>query len=1004
MQSRVTRILKNIFLAVCSTIIILFFLTQTIWNDGYSYHEPKIVYLTEDARLLLQDGTTLALQNKGEHFLYEEAKPGEVLTVIMTLPEILGDDFCISILSSEQDIGVYVDGALREYYDDKTYRTIDSYSTSRYVIAPLTAADSGKEIRITYETSLNKLMGTLACPMLGTRADLMQWILKSYFWQIVSGVLLFAVSIVYIVIGVVINHNRNSNHGLCYLGIFSIIVALRIFCESGMRVFYCRNLNAMNLMMYIALMVAPIPILIYFNDLMRYRYQKVYNTVISLCMLNTLICLVITVLGVAELREIMLPTYMMIVVTSIIFMFCYVDCVRMKEMEAPIAVGISIGGFITTISIEGVNLLFLNIEDIGRYIGYGILVFILMLGYAAEKSWVVQWKDYRKAIEENAFKNAFLANMSHEIKTPINTILGMNEMISRESENQNVKRYVDHIYEAGKQLLSLVNNILDYTKLESGKMQIVPIRYEMGQLLSNLINSVNMKAEEKRLRFDIDVDESIPCILYGDELRIRQAVFNLLNNALKYTREGSISLQVRAERTDQKEICLYISVADTGMGIRKEDRERLFDSFVRLDEKRNRSIDGTGLGMTITRQIVNMMQGNISLESEYGKGSVFTLSFKQKIVDDIPLGRFEDWYRATLGMNQYPEERYQAIGVRILAIDDNEMNLEVIRGLLKKTGVHIDTVFSGEEGLAKAKNEKYDLILLDHMMPGMDGIETLQQLQQIADIKEHRLPIIALTANAVIGVREEYLQKGFTDYIAKPVDYRALMMILRKYLPDKIKKCTQTDNIQITYEEYLEQKGIHMKEAMKYAGDDLEQYIHLLAMFVSARNRKRQDALQQAYETGNWKDYTTYVHALKNEARTIGADGLADMAYEHEQKSKEGDIAFLQKSYNILMNEWEKTKESIAFYLELSQEAEETLEPVIKRENKLGENVWKEMLEQTISCLTEYKKKEALGLLVKLSEDKSAGGIRQNLEQAIEAVREYDYERAIHILREIRRY
>ena len=609
--------------------------------------------------------------------------------------------------------------------------------------------------------------------------------------------------------------------------------------------------------------------------------------------------------------------------------------------------------------------------------------------------------DYRKAVEENNFKNAFLANMSHEIKTPINTILGMNEMILRESKDVEIRSHADHIYEAGQLLLSLVNNILDYAKMESGKIRMVPVHYEIDSLLSNLIYSASTKAKEKKLRFDVDVDESIPRVLYGDEIRIRQAVMNLLTNSLKYTVEGSITLTVRAKRIQQKEIGLAISVTDTGVGIRTKDQKRLFDSFVRLEEKRNRSIEGTGLGMSITRQIMDMMHGKVEIESEYGKGSVFTLSFNQKIVEDIPIGRFEDWYHIPASATSYQENCYKVNDVKILAIDDNEMNLEVIQGLLKKTGARIDMAVSGEEGLKKAESIRYDLILLDHMMPAMDGIETLKRMQQIGYVREGKVPVIALTANSVTGAREDYLKKGFTDYVAKPVDYSALVAILKKYLPGKIEKCSKVQKEQAVCEEYLEQRGVHVKAALKYAGDDLTQYIHLLEIFTGKKSQEKQNALRQVYEKQNWKDYTTYVHGLKNEARTIGADKLADMAYTHEQKSREGDIAFVQEAFSSLIEEWEKTKEIVHSYLEICSKEQTEMLCKDSSEKGMTQDEWKKGLEESIHYLSEYKKKEALSLLQKLSKDRIAQEPGKCLERAMQAVKEYDYENAIHILREI---
>lgn len=998
-RSKLTKHLSNIFMVTVCILLICFFCAQLLWDDGYCLQKPEIAQLTENAILVLEDGTKKALQNEGNHFFYEEAKPNELITVVIPLPEFQETDMCVCIFSSDQNIGVYIEGELRQYYNDEAVRLIGSYSASHFVLVPLKITDSGKELRITYQTTLEECAGTLTCPMFGTEADIMVWLFLSCFWQIVSALLIFVVGIVFMVLSIAVRYNHKHNQGLCYLGIFSITMAVWILCQSNMRVFYCRNLNTANLMTYMALMVAPIPLLMFMNDLMKYRYQKVLNIAIMVCLANMAISLIVTLTGLADLIELVWITRIIITGACGISIICLVLYGKTKQLNAPFALGVGIVGFIISFIIEDRNMMHANTFEVGKYIGFGIVFFLLMLGYAAEKGWVVQWKNYRRAVEENEFKNTFLANMSHEIKTPINTILGMNEMIARETTEGEIKQYAGNIYEAGNLLLALINNVLDYTKLESGRMQLIPVRYELGQLLSNVINTIQPRAEEKKLCFDVDIDENIPRVLYGDELRIRQAILNLLTNAIKYTGEGSVTLKVHYEEMDQKEICLYISVSDTGVGIRKEDTKRLYDSFVRLEERKNRSIEGAGLGLTITRQIMKMMQGDIRIESEYGKGSTFILVFKQSVIDDTPLGGYVDWYRTGIKKGNYQENDYLAKGVKILVIDDNEMNLEVISGLLRRTQARIDTSLSGEDGLEKAKKERYDMILLDQMMPGMSGDETLQQMKMLDYVRSEAIPIIALTADSVIGAKEHYLQIGFTDYIAKPVDYRTLIGCLRKYLPDRIEKCSKLAEKQKMCEEYLGKCGIHVKDAMKYAGDEIDQYIHLLELFSSSNAIEKQMVLQETYESGNWKHYTIYVHGLKNSARTIGADKLADIAFEHEQKSKNGDYAFIQDNYEVLVQELEKTRADISAFLKHYKAGEKETVTFVEK-SELKESEWEETKEQAIQSLEGYKKKEALVLLAKMSEyDEQEKG--KYLQQAIDAVKVYDYEKAIQLLRDM---
>ena len=390
----------------------------------------------------------------------------------------------------------------------------------------------------------------------------------------------------------------------------------------------------------------------------------------------------------------------------------------------------------------------------------------------------------------NAAKSRFLANMSHEIRTPINAVLGMDEMILRESREKEIRSYAENIMSAGKTLLSLINDILDLSKVEEGKMEIIPVQYELSSLLNDLENMIRDRAAKKGLVFQNEVCEEIPHLLFGDEIRIRQCVINLLTNAVKYTEAGSVTMKVTFEKKDEKHILLGFSVEDTGMGMKKEDLEKLFAPFQRIEEKRNRSIEGTGLGMSIVRQLLSLMDSELTVESEYGKGSVFTFSVEQEVVKWEEIGDYSKRFREVNSESGAYQELFHAPDAKILVVDDTEMNLTVIQSLLKKTQIHIDTAGSGKEALALASKDSYDAVFIDHMMPDMDGIETLQHLREIAENRE--TPAVALTANAVSGAREMYLSAGFTDYLSKPVDGEKLEKMLYDLLPkEKLKKAEE---------------------------------------------------------------------------------------------------------------------------------------------------------------------------------------------------------------------
>lgn len=378
----------------------------------------------------------------------------------------------------------------------------------------------------------------------------------------------------------------------------------------------------------------------------------------------------------------------------------------------------------------------------------------------------------------NNTKSDFLANMSHEIRTPINGILGMDTMILRECDDPQIVEYAENIRMSGHTLLSIINDILDLSIIESGKMELAPVNYELYSVINDCYQVIRMKADEKGLILNIANNPSLPAFLYGDEVRIRQIINNLLSNGIKYTTRGHVELSVdySLEGTNaDDELFLIIKVADTGIGIKEEDKNKLFESFSRLEQNRNRSIEGTGLGLKITKQLVSMMNGTIEFESVYSQGTTFTVKIPQKYKDAAPMGDFAKKYNDhQLRVNRNADE-YVAKGRKILVVDDVKMNIIVFKGLLKGTEIEIDSAMSGKECLEKACANRYDAIFMDHLMPEMDGIETFHRLKDDTLGINKETPVIVLTANAIVGAKEMYINEGFRAYLSKPVDRTALI-------------------------------------------------------------------------------------------------------------------------------------------------------------------------------------------------------------------------------------
>lgn len=509
-----------------------------------------------------------------------------------------------------------------------------------------------------------------------------------------------------------------------------------------------------------------------------------------------------------------------------------------------------------------------------------------------------------EAESANKAKSQFLSSISHEIRTPINAILGMNEMILRESKDEAILEYAENIRNAGNNLLSLVNDILDFSKIEAGKMEIIPVEYALSSLLNDLVNMIQKRAEKKSLKLIVNAAPQLPTILYGDEIRIKQSVTNILTNAVKYTEKGSVTLSVSFKKISDEKISLRFEVKDTGIGIKPEDISKLFSAFERIEEKRNRTIEGTGLGMNITQKLLHMMQSELEVKSVYGEGSTFAFSIEQPVINWEPLGNFEENFRNMLSKRKEYHEKFTAPKAKILVVDDTQLNLAVVKGLLKQTKIQIETAESGYECLHMVTKEHYDMIFLDHRMPGIDGVETLHKMRALHNNLNAEVPVIALTANAVSGAREEYLAASFNDYLAKPINSSELESMIIKYLPPDKVQLADVEAEPTVEETKLPDwlstvEGLNVKEGVEHCGS-VDAYMDTLKIFADAVSSGVKE-IADFYQKEDWQNYTIKVHALKSSARVIGANELSERAKRLEDAGNSGYVDEIKKDTAALL-------------------------------------------------------------------------------------------------------
>ncbi|MCM1184205.1 MAG: ATP-binding protein [Roseburia sp.] len=730
----------------------------------------------------------------GESYLRADAQDNQVtITKVLDTAPSAEDYLCFRVKA--RNVSLYVNDTL--YYKEAFRDEYLDYTLNMYGLHLLSidGLQAGDRLTLTLSTRSADYF-IIQFPAIGDRYALTRYILAKSWLNILTCILLLGL-IVFLMLAKrtpVFSSYATVKTNIRWLAIFLLSAAIYVAADSGCLELLIPKMSVISWLTDTSILLIPIPLILYTQHAFfpGHRRYGVFAGAEFLVAVGSILAFVVSAYDIVN-------SYIYVhVITAVAIAGCVISFIQEKMMPGiEVIIGyaaLSIAMLICVIVYWG-GILY----PPSAVLGIGLIIFggcmltwVLRSNYELrqmreEAELVLMQRDKLSAQEANEQKSRFLSHMSHEIRTPLNAMLGMNELIMRDSEDEEIRKYAINIQNAGRTLLALINDVLDFSKIETGKMDIIESDYSLSSALNDVVLMIQSRAADKGLELRLDIDPAMPDVLRGDEIRIKQVILNLMTNAVKYTEKGWLELAVNVTLLPEQSeaVSLNITVSDSGVGIREQDLSKIFSEFERLDRLKNRSVEGTGLGLSITSRLVALMGGTISVDSRYGEGSVFKISVPQHVISHEPIGDYKSRFERLSNEETHEGESTETAefpGKRVFVVDDNEMNLEVIASILELLKIDVTRASDGQSAMNHLDREKYDLILTDDMMPEVSGTDLMEYLKSNAGIASYGTPVVVLTANAVVGAREEYIKKGFDDYMAKPIDIDVLQKILMKYL------------------------------------------------------------------------------------------------------------------------------------------------------------------------------------------------------------------------------